>query len=106
MTGGFIYGEYSWLSNPEPTTSIPMGRLATQGRLSSRGAPAHRRRLPALQLGYPARARIAVMYGAGLRLAEALALLPKDVDTEAGTVRVLRGKGSKSRLVGIDPRSC
>jgi site-specific recombinase XerD len=56
--------------------------------------------------GIRLRALIGVMYGAGLRLAEALALQPKDVDTTAGTVRVLRGKGSKSRLVGIDPRSC
>ena len=56
--------------------------------------------------GIRLRALIAVMYGAGLRLAEALALQPKDVDTKGGTVRVLRGKGSKSRLVGIDPRSC
>jgi integrase/recombinase XerD len=38
------------------------------------------------------RALIVVMYRGGLRLAEALALLPKDVDTRTGTVRVLRGK--------------
>jgi site-specific recombinase XerD len=49
------------------------------------------------------RALIVVMYRGGLRLAEALALMPKDVDTRTGTVRVLRGKGRKARTVGLDP---
>ena len=48
------------------------------------------------------RGLIAVMYGGGLRLAEALALKPTDIDFEAGTVRVLPGKGDKSRTAGID----
>jgi integrase/recombinase XerC len=47
-------------------------------------------------------ALIAVMYRSGLRVAEALALYPKDVDAAAGTVRVLCGKGGRSRTVGID----
>ncbi len=45
---------------------------------------------------------IVTLYRAGLRISEALALLPKDLDAEAGTVRVLHGKGDKARLVGID----
>lgn len=48
------------------------------------------------------RALVAVMYRSGLRLAEALALRPADVDAEAGTVRVLHGKGDRARTVGID----
>lgn len=48
------------------------------------------------------RALIAVMYGAGLRLAEALALKPSDVDYDMGQIRVLHGKGDKSRTAGID----
>jgi site-specific recombinase XerD len=48
------------------------------------------------------RALIAVMYGAGLRLAEALALRPVDVDVDEGSIRVLHGKGDKARTVGID----
>lgn len=48
------------------------------------------------------RAVIAVLYGAGLRLAEAIALKPTDVNLEAGEIRVLHGKGDKSRTAGID----
>src|SRR5262249_9069676 len=48
------------------------------------------------------RALIALMYRAGLRIAEALALYPKDVDPVAGTIRVLHGKGDRARTVGVD----
>jgi site-specific recombinase XerD len=51
------------------------------------------------------RALITVMYRAGLRLSEALALKPKDVDPDAGTVVVLHGKGDRRRVVGLDPGS-
>ena len=53
--------------------------------------------------GIRLRALIGVMYGAGLRLAESLALMPRDVDTATCTVRVREGKGRKTRTVGIDP---
>lgn len=49
------------------------------------------------------RALIAVLYRAGLRIGEALALRPKDVDAAAGTLTVLHGKGDKRRTVGLDP---
>jgi len=48
------------------------------------------------------RALIVVLYRAGLRVSEALALRPKDVDLEAGTVTVLHGKNDRRRTVGID----
>lgn len=48
------------------------------------------------------RALMAVMYGAGLRLAEALALKPSDINYDEGEVRVLCGKGQKDRNAGID----
>lgn len=48
------------------------------------------------------RALIVVMYRAGLRVAEALALRPCDVDAERGAIRVLWGKGGRARTVGID----
>jgi site-specific recombinase XerD len=48
------------------------------------------------------RALIAVLYRGGLRLGEALALLPKDLDRENCALRVLHGKGDRSRLIGMD----
>jgi site-specific recombinase XerD len=51
------------------------------------------------------RALITVLYRSGLRCAEALALQPKDIDRKAGSLRVLHGKGDKSRTVGMDPEA-
>jgi site-specific recombinase XerD len=48
------------------------------------------------------RALIAMLYRTGLRINEALALYPKDLDLVGGSVRVLFGKGAKARTVGID----
>jgi len=48
------------------------------------------------------RALIAVLYRGALRIGEALALFPKDVDLETGEVRILHGKGDKSRLIRLD----
>jgi site-specific recombinase XerD len=51
------------------------------------------------------RAIIVTIWRCGLRIAEALSLAPHDVDLKAGTVRVRRGKGDKTRVVGIDPQA-
>jgi len=51
-------------------------------------------------------ALVTVLWRAGLRCAEALALRPSDVDLSAGTLRVLHGKGDKARLCGIDAEAC
>jgi len=48
------------------------------------------------------RALISVMYRAGLRVAEVLAMRAADVDPERGTLRVLHGKGDEARTVGLD----
>jgi integrase/recombinase XerC len=45
---------------------------------------------------------IAVLYRSGLRLGEALALMPKDVNLEQFTLIVQHGKGDKRRVVGLD----
>jgi site-specific recombinase XerC len=45
------------------------------------------------------RSLLALGWRGGLRLGEVLALYPKDLDREAGTVNVLRGKGGKQRTV-------
>lgn len=48
------------------------------------------------------RALIAVLYRGQLRIGEALALKPKDLDRRVGTARVLHGKGDRARTVGLD----
>lgn len=57
------------------------------------------------RIGIRNRALIVMLYRAGLRIAEALALAPKDIDPVAGTLRILHGKGDKSRTVGMDPEA-
>ncbi len=48
------------------------------------------------------RALITILYRAGLRINEALALRPKDLDPRNGAIRVLFAKGGRSRTVGMD----
>jgi len=48
------------------------------------------------------RALIAMLYRGQLRISEALALKPKDLNRQAGTVRVLHGKGDRARTIGLD----
>jgi site-specific recombinase XerD len=48
------------------------------------------------------RALIAAMYRGGLRVGEALALRPADVDPGNATLRVLHGKGDQDRVVPVD----
>ena len=48
------------------------------------------------------RAMIALAWRSGLRIGEVLALKPKDVDLDAGTLVVQHGKGDKRRVVGLD----
>lgn len=52
------------------------------------------------------KALLYVGYRGGLRLKEALALFPKDVDTKTGIVNVLYGKGNRSRIVGVPTDAC
>jgi integrase len=48
------------------------------------------------------RALIAVLWRCGLRISEALALEPSDIDLPAGTLRVRHGTGEHPRPGGID----
>jgi integrase/recombinase XerD len=73
---------------PEVLTSAEVDRLLTG---CGRG-------LAGLRL----RAMIVVMWRCGLRIHEAVALHPRDVDLDLGTVTVREGKGHKRRVVGID----
>lgn len=47
------------------------------------------------------RALIAALYYGGLRVGEAIALAPRDVDLARGEVNVHRGKGAKQRLAVV-----
>jgi len=52
--------------------------------------------------GLRTRALIVVVWRAGLRISEALALAESDLDRERGAILVRRGKGGKRREVGMD----
>lgn len=74
---------------PDTLTTDEMARLL---RAPSSRAPT----------GIRNRALLVVLYRAGLRIAEALALRPKDLDHVKGAVHVVRGKGGKPRTVIMD----
>ena len=57
---------------------------------------------PRAPTGVRNRALIVTMWRAGLRVAEALALKPKDIDPAKPSIHILHGKGDASRIVGID----
>lgn len=76
----------------EPLTPAEMSDLLKQ--CSARGAS-----------GIRNKAMLVLGWRAGLRCNEALQLMPKDLDHEARTVRVLHGKGDKARIVGLDDGS-
>ncbi|MGH2872523.1 MAG: tyrosine-type recombinase/integrase [Solirubrobacteraceae bacterium] len=48
------------------------------------------------------RGLIAMLWRAGLRISEALALTETDLDPKTGSVLVRSGKGGKRRMVGMD----
>src|SRR5450432_3979622 len=52
--------------------------------------------------GHRLRALIVLLWRAGLRISEALALQESDLDRSRGAVLVRRGKGGKRREVGMD----
>ncbi|MBL9001726.1 MAG: tyrosine-type recombinase/integrase [Phycisphaerae bacterium] len=83
---------------PKPLRTLPP-EVLTDGEVQALLGTLSRRS----PTGVRNRALIAVLYRSGLRLSEALSLLPKDLDLDAGQIRVLRGKGGRSRIVGIDP---
>ena len=54
-------------------------------------------------IGLRNRALLVLLWRAGLRIAEALSVHPRDLDD--GVLRVRRGKGSKARTVALDPEA-
>lgn len=51
------------------------------------------------------RAMIAVMWRSGLRVSEALALVPRDLNFELGAIRIRHGKGDKYRMAPMDAQT-
>jgi site-specific recombinase XerD len=56
--------------------------------------------------GWRVRARIVVLWRAGLRIQEALALAEHDLDHRRGSILVRSGKGGRRREVGMDGWGC
>jgi len=74
---------------PEPLTADEVKRLIMA---CSNRAPT----------GIRNRALIVILYRGGLRISEALALRPKDIDSMVGAIRILHGKGNRARTIGLD----
>ena len=55
------------------------------------------------RIGIRNRALLTLLYRSGLRISEALALRPSDVDLRRHTCRVLHGKGDKATVRGFHP---
>jgi site-specific recombinase XerD len=58
---------------------------------------------PKARTGIRNRALLMLLYRSGLRISEALALKPSDVDLKRHTCRVLHGKGDKATVRGFHP---
>jgi site-specific recombinase XerD len=58
---------------------------------------------PRATTGIRNRALLTLLYRSGLRISEALALKPSDVDLKRHTCRVLHGKGDKATVRGFHP---
>ena len=79
---------------PYPKVPIPLPDLPTSGELLD---------LFAAEKNPEKRALYVTMFGGGLRVSEAVALKPQDIDSAAGLIHVRRGKGAKPRAVMLSP---
>lgn len=95
------------LRGPRPKPPIPRALTAADARrVATEAGDVHalgRREKPALQAAREV-ALFSLLYGAGLRIAEALALDLSDAPLPGGTAALrVRGKGGKERLVPVLP---
>ncbi|RMH52168.1 MAG: tyrosine recombinase XerC [Zetaproteobacteria bacterium] len=103
----FDWAEQEGLIAHNVVSAIPMPKLPQ--RLPRAVAPEERRKLFAGAEGRapddPWRARdlalVALLYGCGVRISEAVALDLTDLDAGARLLRIVRGKGGKARQVPI-----
>jgi site-specific recombinase XerD len=85
--------EVAWMSWPQAPRGLPrvLGAGEVVALLGAMRSPIYR----TIAL---------VMYGAGLRISEAIQLEVGDIDAARGVIRVRRGKGGKSREVMLSPK--
>lgn len=86
--------------DPSVKLAIPRGGRGLPQVLSKKEIERLLSSPPATPAGRRDRALLEVMYGAGLRASEVLALRPQDFDMEIGFVRTV-GKGDRERVVPI-----
>lgn len=78
--------------------TLPAGREVTDGELRAIFAACEADQTPA---GPKDACLLSILYGAGLRRAEATALNLGDYNPTTGELRILRGKGNKARIVWL-----
>ena len=91
------------LNTEEVATAPNAGRRFPVEVLTAEEMAALLEVLPKGRAGVRNAALIALMWRVGPRIAEALALEPKDLDLAHGAIAILRGKGAKRRTIGLDP---
>ena len=95
----FLYGQT--LKVDWPVKQIPYARPAS--RLPEVLSFSEASRFFSCVRGLVHQTILQTMYGAGLRLMEALNLKPEDIDSERMVIRVRQGKGRKDRYVTLSP---
>ena len=90
------------LGRDEHFAKLPCAR--TPKRLPAVLSPEELRRLFDVARDVKHKALLMTLYGAGLRVSEALALKPGDIDGRRMLVHVRLGKGAKDRMVKLSPQ--
>jgi site-specific recombinase XerD len=93
----FLYG--ITLGQDQRFEKLPCAR--TPKRLPTVLSPEELRRLFAVARDVKHKALLMTLYGAGLRISEALALKPGDIDSQRMLIHVRLGKGAKDRMVKL-----
>jgi len=100
----FLAGEGLVPRDPAARLATPRGGEGLPKVLSVGEVERLLSRPPATPAGLRDRALLEVLYGAGLRASEVLALRPGDIDLEVGFVRTV-GKGDKERVVPLGSKA-
>ena len=90
------------LGRDERFEKLPCARVPK--RLPTVLAPDDLRRLFEVARDVKHKALLMTLYGAGLRISEALAMKPGDIDSRRMLIHVRLGKGAKDRMVKLSPQ--